>query len=105
MEAAAERLIGGSPMHTFRKLTGLLLLFVLLVPSAASAAGSKAGATHKPAKAERAPASLGSLVWALASGIWTKEGLGIDPHGSPAPAPGSGSLTNEGLGIDPHGGS
>jgi hypothetical protein len=92
-------------MHTFRKLAILLLLFVLLVPSAASAAGSKAGATHKPAKAEHTPMSLGSLVRALAFGIWTKEGLGIDPSGSPAPAPRSGSQTDTGLGIDPHGGS
>src|SRR4051794_2142017 len=94
----------GSPMHAFRKLTVLLLLFVLLVPLAASAASSKAG-SHKPAKAERTLASLGSLVRALASGIWTKAGMGIDPSGSPASAPGSGSPTDAGLGIDPHGGS
>jgi len=94
----------GSPMRTFRKLAVLLLLFVLLAPLAASAADSKAG-SHKPAKAERTPSSLGSRVLALAFGIWTKAGLGIDPHGSPTPAPDSGSQTNEGLGIDPSGSS
>lgn len=91
-------------MHTFRKLAVLLLLFVLLAPLAASAAGAKSGVTHKSAKAERAPASLLSRVWAMASGICMKEGLGIDPSGSLAPAPGSGSQTsNAGLGIDPDG--
>jgi hypothetical protein len=38
-----------------------------------------------------------------ALGIWTKEGLGIDPHGSPAPVPDSGSQSDIGLGIDPSG--
>lgn len=89
-------------MRTLRKLAAILFLFVLLAPLAASAAGSKPKSIHKPAKA---PASLLSRVWALASGIWIKEGLGIDPHGSPAPAPGSGSPTNEGIGIDPSGSS
>jgi hypothetical protein len=89
-------------MHTLRKLAVLLLLFVLLAPLAASAAGSKAG-THKSAKAERTPTSLGSLVRALVSGIWPKEGMGIDPSGSPAPAPRPSSQTDAGLGIDPSG--
>jgi len=93
-------------MRTFRKLAAILFLFVLLAPLAASAAGSKAG-SHKPAKAERTPASLVSRVWALASGIWIKAGMGIDPHGSPAPVPDSGSQSNSdvGMGIDPSGGS
>ena len=104
MGAAAERLDWELPMRTLRKLAPALFLFVLLAPGAASAASSNAKPIHKPAKAERTPASLGSRVWALAFGIWTKEGLGIDPSGSPAPAPGSGSQTNDaGLGIDPDG--
>lgn len=87
-------------MQTLRKLAVLLLLFVLLAPLAASAAGSKAG-SHKAAKAERTPMSLGSLVRALVSGIWTKEGAVIDPHGSPAPDPVN-SL-DAGCEIDPSG--
>lgn len=89
-------------MRTFRKLASTLFLFLLLVPLAAFAASSKAG-SHKPAKVERTPASLGSLVWGLVSGIWSKEGLGIDPHGSPTSAPGSNSQIDAGLGIDPSG--
>jgi hypothetical protein len=89
-------------MRTCRKLAATLFLFVLLSPWAASAAGSKARPVHKPAKAELTLASLGSRVRALVT-VWAKEGLGIDPSGNPASAPGPGSQNHAGLGIDPSG--
>jgi hypothetical protein len=89
-------------MRAFRNLSTALLFVALLTPSAAMAASSTAR-NHKPAKAEHARLSLGIRAWVQALGIWTKEGLGIDPDGRNAPSPSSGSQTSAGLGIDPDG--
>ncbi|HEY3570287.1 MAG TPA: hypothetical protein VGP73_20320 [Thermoanaerobaculia bacterium] len=90
-------------MRQFRKLAAILFLFVLLVPLAASAASSKAGLSHKPAKAELIPVSLGSRVWAMVFGIWQKAGCDIDPSGRCAPSSAPLNSLDAGCEIDPHG--
>ena len=90
-------------MRAFRKLAATLFLFVLLMPLPASAARSKSRSNHNSTSAKRAPLDLCGRVWALALGVWTKEGLGIDPDGRSGPAPVSTTRTDEG--IDPSGSS
>jgi hypothetical protein len=88
-------------MRTFRNLSTALLFVALLTPSAAMAASSTAR-HDKPAKAERVLGSVGIRSIMKGLWIWTKEGLGIDPSGGLAPAPGA-KPTDAGLGIDPSG--
>ena len=97
-----------SPSRRLRVLVLLLTLTVLVSPSAWAREGP-AGRTEQPAKVSKPlPLNLLSSAWTLLTGLWAKEGCGIDPDGHCVTAPATAApvvpeQVDTGCGIDPDG--
>src|SRR5436853_5072786 len=79
-----------SPSRRLRILLVLLLTLTVLVSPGAWARGGPASRNEQPAKVSQlfSPSLLGRA-WTLLSGLWAKEGCGIDPDGHCVTAPAS----------------
>jgi hypothetical protein len=98
-----------SPSRRLRVLFILLLTLIVLVSPSAWARGGGAVRNEQPAKVSKpSPPDLLGRAWTLLTGLWAKEGCGIDPDGHcttrpTAPAPVVPEQVDTGCGIDPDG--
>ena len=92
-------------MHRIHRTRIIFAVVLLLASAGLPAWGAELRGREDARPAARLAAlarSAAVLFWDRLTGLWEKEGCGLDPHGG-CPSQ-STAETDEGCGLDPHGG-